>query len=331
MQNILLPMQVMAPLFILFLINRFVLVPKLLYIRKRFHYIVSVVILIGFLMTGVYWVHQRFFSGQPQPQQITDVRPSQPPQGPPRDKPERPIRQENPPNPKPLPPYVNFLIFSILLVGFDTGLKVSFAYFKTEQEKARLEQENIRNQLAFLRNQVSPHFFMNTLNNIHSLIDINAEEAKTAIIKLSKLMRHLLYDSDAEFTPLLKEIEFIKSYINLMKLRFPEKVKITVDISDNLSDKPIPPLLFTSLIENAFKHGISYSSHSFIHLFMSFDENRLRFEIQNSNPHYKGKQGNEGIGLENTRKRLDLIYKDNYDLQIIENEETFTVKLNLPL
>ncbi len=135
---------------------------------------------------------------------------------------------------------------------------------KLEQEKTLLEKENVQNQLAFLRNQVSPHFFMNTLNNIHALIDVDTEEAKEAIIKLSKLMRHLLYDSQAELVPLAKEMEFIQSYINLMKLRFSEKVKINLSIPDQLPDKSIPPFLFTSFVENAFKHGISYQNSSFI-------------------------------------------------------------------
>jgi LytS/YehU family sensor histidine kinase len=242
-----------------------------------------------------------------------------------------PARQQQRGRPIPFPPLVNTIILSVLVIGFDTGLRLIVRWTKLEQEKTILQKENIQNQLAFLRNQVSPHFFMNTLNNIHALIDINAEEAKTAIIKLSKLMRHLLYDADTDFTPLKKEVEFIKSYINLMMLRFPEKVKITLDIAEDIPDRQIPPLLYTSLIENAFKHGISYTSNSFIHIRLSFSGNRLLFEIRNSNPHFSGKHASESIGLENTRKRLDLIYHDKYDFEITRNDEIFTVKLIIPL
>ncbi len=329
-QNILLPMQVMVPLFVLFLVNRFILVPFILFRRKQVNYIISVVLLISLLMTGVYFFHVGYFREPARTEMPGRPRP-QPAPGPIRNNPDRLDGREKPDDPKPLPPYLNFLIFSILLVGFDTGLKVTFSYFRTEQEKSRLEQENIRNQLAFLRNQVSPHFFLNTLNNIHSLIDLDAEEAKTSIIKLSKLMRHLLYDSNADTTSLKKEMEFIISYINLMKLRFPEKVKIQVQIPEYLPDKQIPPLIFTSLIENAFKHGISYNSNSFVMLSVKFEDDRMLFEIENSNPHFKGSREHEGIGLENTRKRLDLLFKNNYSLEISENEEAFSVKLNLPL
>lgn len=123
---------------------------------------------------------------------------------------------------------------------------------------------------------------MNTLNNIHALVDIDTEEAKHAIIKLSNLMRHLLYDSEGTKTPIKKEIQFIESYIELMRLRFSEKVKITVTIPTIVPDKTIPPLLFTSLLENAFKHGISYKSESFINLNLSFTDTSLIFNIENS-------------------------------------------------
>jgi LytS/YehU family sensor histidine kinase len=184
--------------------------------------------------------------------------------------------------------------------------------------------------MAFLKNQVSPHFFMNTLNNIHALIDIDAEEAKDSIIKLSKLMRHLLYDSEEKLTPIKKEVEFIQSYIELMRLRFTDKVNIVVDIPEDIPDKSIPPLLFTSLLENAFKHGISYNQISFVKIVMSFSENRLNFIIENSN-HPRDREASSGIGIENTRKRLSLLYKDNFDLEILEEKEIYKVNLSIPL
>jgi len=218
-----------------------------------------------------------------------------------------------------------------LVIGFDTGLRMISRWSKLEQEKTLLEKENVQNQLAFLRNQVSPHFFMNTLNNIHSLIDIDAGEAKDSIIKLSKLMRHLLYESEAEQTPLKKEVEFIRSYINLMKLRFTDKVEIEVAIPENLPDKTIPPLLFTSLIENAFKHGISYKHPSFIRINLSVADGRLNFDIANSKQVKDVNDSTQGIGLKNTRQRLDLLYAGDYAFDISENENEFVVKLSLPI
>lgn len=206
-----------------------------------------------------------------------------------------------------------------------------FRWSKLEQEKTLLEKENVQNQLAFLRTQVSPHFFMNTLNNIHALIDVDTEEAKDSIIKLSKLMRHLLYESQGETTSLKKEIEFVKSYVNLMKLRFSEKVKINVEVPDLIPEKEIPPLLFTSVIENAFKHGISYSSASFINIKISTPEDKLLFEVTNSKTAQKAEESDHGIGLENTQKRLELLYPANYNFRIIDNEDDFTVVISIPL
>jgi LytS/YehU family sensor histidine kinase len=219
---------------------------------------------------------------------------------------------------------------AVLIVGFDAGLQLSMRWFGLEQEKFKLQKESVENQLAFLRNQISPHFFMNTLNNIHALVDINSEEAKQSIIKLSNLMRHLLYDSEENQAPIKKEVAFIQSYIELMRLRFTDKVNIMVDIPNDIPDKSIPPLLFTSLLENAFKHGISYNYPSFIKIVMSFSENHLDFMIENSN-HSKKNRDSSGIGIENTKKRLDLLYKKAYELSISDTKEKYTIKLNIPL
>ncbi len=230
-----------------------------------------------------------------------------------------------------MPPFANFLILSILIVGFDSGLLSSLRGINIENEKVRLEKENVASQLVLLRNQVSPHFLMNTLNNIHSLVDINAAEAKEAIIKLSKMMRYLLYETDSEKTTLKREIEFLESYINLMKLRFNEKVNITLNLPQNIPDRTIPPFLFTSLIENAFKHGISYKEESFIDIEMILGDDRLLLIVKNSKIDNKKVEEFSGIGIENTRKRLDLLYAKNYHLDIIDRKDIFIVNLSIPL
>jgi LytS/YehU family sensor histidine kinase len=233
--------------------------------------------------------------------------------------------------PKPIPPFANFLILSILIVGFDTGLRSNIRWIEVENEKVRLEKENVATQLVLLRNQVSPHFLMNTLNNIHSLVDINKVEAKEAIIKLSKLMRYLLYETETEKTTLKKEVEFLESYINLMKLRFNEKVKIILNLPVTIPEKKIPPFIFTSLIENAFKHGISYKDESFISIDLITGEDRLLLIVKNSKNDNKQIEEFSGIGIENTRKRLELLYGSTYHLDIINNNSLFTVTLSIPI
>ena len=317
------------PLLAVFLVNRFFLLPKLFFNGKRTTYFIATVTLIIFTTFAYYSFEKTTIPNRNNtserieniefkntPPRFSENRPP-----PPSDRQKRP---------QPIPGFANFLILAVLLVGFDAGLQISMRWANLEQEKFKIQKENVENQLALLKNQISPHFFMNTLNNIHALVDIDTEESKKAIIKLSNLMRHLLYDSEEKKTSIKKEIEFINSYIELMKLRFSNKVKIKVDIPSEIPDKSIPPLLFTSLLENAFKHGISYNKNSFITILMSFSEDKLQFEIENSN-HKKITEEASGIGIENTKKRLALLFKNNFDFTISETKEIHKVNLNIPL
>lgn len=323
-------LKAIIPLFIIFLINRLLFVPKMLFAKQNLKYILSVFTLIAVISFGSFLYDRQ--NGPPPRQQefFNDQRPMPP----------RPNQfEENrlPPRPngenagKSMPPFINLLIFSFLLVGFDTGLMATFRLNKSEQQRAKLEVENAETQLAFLKNQVSPHFFMNTLNNIHSLIDINTEEAKDSIIRLSKLMRHLLYESDNNMISLQKEMEFIKNYVDLMLLRFSEKIDIKLYIPVDLPEKSIPPLLFISYIENAFKHGISYKQNSFVKISFFFNDDKLVFETENSKFAQSRSDNEKGIGIINSKKRLDLLYDDNYTLTISENDEIYKLHLTLPI
>jgi len=327
-QDMLRPLETIIPLFIIFLVNRFVLVPLLLLKKRSLLYLISVLGLIAVFTLGSYFFSPKPFGNRPQIE-MNNQRRQPPPHL------QRPDRGFPPPvEPRrqgPVPPFANLLIFSILLVGFDTGLMTAFRLSKAEKERAKLEKENVETQLAFLRNQVSPHFFMNTLNNIHALIDHDSEEAKESIIRLSKLMRHLLYDSEIGKIPIHKEIDFIKNYVDLMKLRYSDKVKIKLDVQAHLPDKSIPPLLFTSFVENAFKHGISYQHPSFIDVTFSNTAENLIFEVKNSMPNIEKETEPSGIGIENSRKRLDLIYGDNYSLKIEDTNDEYYVRLTIPL
>ena len=162
-------------------------------------------------------------------------------------------------------------------------------------------------------------------------MDINPEEAKSAIIKLSKMMRYLLPEAGSKESTLAREVEFIENYVRLMKLRLSERVKITLDLPENLPDKTLPPFLFIPLIENAFKHGVSYKDESFINIGMVIGNDRLIFSVKNSktNDSKSGALGGSGIDL--FKKRLGLIYGKEHHLDIIENNEIFTVNLSIPL
>jgi hypothetical protein len=333
----------------LFLVNRLVLVPYLLFRHRRALYIIASLFLIGTAVSGMYYFTRkpaaRIDRRPPETAIRADRRPRDPnPRDPglrdpnPRD-PNRPapasVQQGRGPSDQsrsePIPAYINMLLFAVLVFGFDTGLKTASKWIDSEQQRIILEKENIETQLAFLKHQIRPHFFMNTLNNIHSLIDINTVEAKKSVIKLSNLMRHLLYESDQELSPLKSEVEFIRSYVDLMKLRYPKGVRITFDIPEEIPEKSIPPLLFISLLENAFKHGISYVQDSFIEIGLSFTPESLELTIVNSKNKEASKVSEAGIGIENTRKRLDLLFKDNYTLDITDRGNTFIANLIIPI
>lgn len=331
-RSVLMQLQILIPLSVVFLINRFIFVPRLLFKGKQVLFIISVFGLI-ILFTAGSFVYDKKFKNDPPPEvpEVSDQIKTPPYAFPGGIDLFGNLRPAQTRQPRPIPPFANFLILSVLVIGFDTGLRTGLRGINIENEKVKLEKESVASQLVLLRNQVSPHFLMNTLNNIHSLVDINSEEAKEAIIRLSKMMRYLLYETETEKTTLKKEIEFLESYIKLMKLRFNDRVKIVLNLPAVIPERTIPPFLFTSLIENAFKHGVSYREESFIDIDLMTDDERLILIIKNSKNETGSDKDFSGIGIENTRKRLHLLYGTNYQLDIIDNKDLFTVNLSIPL
>ncbi len=328
--------QRLVPFLILTLFNHFILVPLFFFRKQKLWYFISAVCVLVVFVAAISVLreppprperpnHGEFQRKPPPPDERAEG--FRPDRRPPRDG--RPLPPEQIPGG--LPPNLNSILIAILILGFDTGLRTVFKWTKSEQEKEILEKEKVKSELAFLRNQVSPHFLMNTLNNIHALIDFDKDEAKESIIRLSKLMRHLLYDSEEEKISIKKEVEFIKNYIELMKLRFTDKVKVKLELPDVLPDQIIPPLLFTSFIENAFKHGVSYNAESFINVSLSFTDTNMKFEMQNSNFSGGISSRASGIGLDNIKKRLNLLYQENYKLEIFDQSDVFVINLSIPI
>jgi hypothetical protein len=232
------------------------------------------------------------------------------------------------------PPFKAFgfyyhILASILISGFALGLGLMEKLKENEKKQKELEQEKLNSELAFLKNQVSPHFFFNTLNNIYSLIGIDGPTAQDSVLKLSKLMRYLLYESEQGETMMSHEIDFMNNYIDLMKLRISQKVELEIDFPEGFSDFSVPPLLFVPFIENAFKHGISYREKSYIAIRMEIEGGQIHFFAENSLA--KGTSTEEkqhsGIGLENIKKRLNLLYPAGHELLIDKTDEYFRVNL----
>ncbi len=210
--------------------------------------------------------------------------------------------------------FVQLSLMLILVVGLSVAIRMSQRWNKLQEAKKEAERTRTEAELKNLRNQLNPHFLLNTLNNIYALIAFDPDKAQTAVGELSKLLRHALYDNQKKFVPLYKEVEFIQNYIDLMKIRVTDNVKITddIDISDDDST-PIAPLIFISLIENAFKHGVSQSGAGNISIKLNNKDDKITCEIRNTNyPKHDNDKSGSGIGLEQVAKRLELMYKDHY-------------------
>ena len=229
--------------------------------------------------------------------------------------------------------FADNLIISILTIGSGTAIRLMSTWLNEERLRKDAEKEQLKTNLALLRHQVSPHFFMNTLNNIHSLIEMDPEKAQDAVIRLSTLMRYLLYDAARGKIELQKEVEFIHSFISLMQLRHSEEVNITVVIPEHIPDVQIPPMLFISLIENAFRHGISYPMKSYIYFELRISGTFLTCTIKNSKHENPANQQGEysGIGLGNIKESLRLLYEDNFRLDILDKAREFEVDLKIPI
>jgi hypothetical protein len=229
----------------------------------------------------------------------------------------------------------NFLIF-ILAVGISTSIAVVQKWQSEEKFRLELQQQQINSELSYLKAQINPHFFFNTLNNIYALTNIDVEKAKTALLKLSRMMRYVLYETEKNHTLLSKENEFIKDFIELMKLRLTGKVKLDLQIPDKIEEAEIAPMLLLPFIENCFKHGISSQKESNILISLLREKNYLVLHTENTI--FKSTENTpegsaSGIGMTNTIRRLDLLYPGKYTLDIDQenpdNQFRITLKLDL--
>ena len=331
----------LTPFLIIFLVNNFLLSTKLLFRSKYLAYIISCLVLLvsvtllDNVLVKSQMKHRMEIFAKKQPIKDKAHIPFQehgncPPMQ---------IEKMHPPERHLMPPMKIFFSLSVLsigllVIGFNSGVKIFVRWTIETEERNEKERHYLATELAYLKQQISPHFFMNTLNNIHALIDIEPEKAKDSIIKLSQLMRYLLYESENDKTLLSKEIEFLESYIELMRLRYDEtKLSIEIAYKANLQPVYVPSLLFLPLIENAFKHGINHRLKSFVNMKFDIENDKLVFSIINSNfPKPQTTMSDaSGIGLENIRKRLALIYDNDYILQINSDNEVFNVSLSIPV
>ncbi|MGD1840521.1 MAG: sensor histidine kinase [Thermonemataceae bacterium] len=228
--------------------------------------------------------------------------------------------------------FVHFMpvVTSILVVGVSTSVKVTSKWLEDRDRQQKLEKEKLGAELSWLKTQLNPHFFFNILNNIYALMAIDYKSAQRAIHQLSKMMRYVLYET--ETVPLKRELEFLKNYVELAKLRVVQNVQIEFENDIASEEQAIAPLLFISFVENAFKHGISTEQPSFIAIKLQEEKDKLVFTVTNSICTVNAAhQKEEGIGLNNIKRRLALLYPDRHALQIRKDNSQYQVRLQLQL
>ncbi len=279
----------------IFYLNYFYLVNKQLFARRYISYIIVNALLV--LVSA--FIIQYFYGEYMHKHHLSLLKPT--------------FSNNGDPTPKRIKfPQEFFYFREALMLVFTLGTAIAIRAMQRlgEQEKRfkAIENERLKTELTYLKYQMQPHFFFNTLNNIYALMDIAPEKAKETILRLSKLMRYVLYKSDAATVPLSEEIAFLKSYVELMRLRYADHVTIHINFPQQIDKRQVPPLLIMPLLENAFKHGIDATQKSFVELEWKENHQDLELTIRNSFfPKPPSDKSGSGIGLDNLRKRLDLL------------------------
>ncbi|MGV3763562.1 sensor histidine kinase [Parapedobacter sp.] len=218
------------------------------------------------------------------------------------------------------------LISGLFFMLLSTAVYVISTNFRTREDRKNLETEKLNAELAFLRSQINPHFLFNSLNNIYSLAYKKSEKTPEAILKLSEIMRYMLYESNEETVLLEEEINYLKNYIELQKLRFKEKVHVDLHVDIEEAGRRIMPLLLISFLENAFKHGVSTDEHQPIRIDISVQNGRLYFKAENAK-NQVNKDQTKGVGLTNLKRRLQLGYPDRHTINVVESENYYSSEL----
>ena len=218
-----------------------------------------------------------------------------------------------------------------LTIFFVVTCNNMFAFsFLLESEQEKMVRTKLQLELNLLKYQLNPHFLMNTLNNIHALVEENKEDAQDAIRLLSKLMRYMYYDNSHERVQLSKDIDALRSYFDLMRLRFIDTVDIQFTVPKELPNVQIAPNLFVNLAENAMKHGISTTQPSFVHFSLDVNKQYVCCQIRNSNFPHSDVGSSTGFGLETLKKRLDLLYPKQYVYNVKSTDSEYFVELKIP-
>jgi len=229
-----------------------------------------------------------------------------------------------------------YFLTTFFIAGTSTIFKIVTDWARQLKDKQELETKTMQTELRFLKSQINPHFLFNTLNNLYALTLKKSEQAPEIVIKLSEMMRYMLYECNEKRVLLSKEIHYIRNYLDLEGLRQGKNVDISFEVEGQVGQQEIAPLLFIPFLENAFKHGLNnHIDHGFVRIKMYVDGKTVYFKIENTKAPVKPKadpnRRSGGIGLVNVHRRLNLIYPDRYDLRIDNNPNTYAVDLTIEL
>lgn len=298
--------------FFVFYIDYFLLIPRYLFGGRTKRFLLLNVLLVGLTAGCGHLIQENMEREEPERGKTEWVSPQV-------------DRQEPPPPVRPPRPVLFFrdVFTMVLTVGLAVAIRLTGRWAQIEAARREAERARTEAELTNLRSQLNPHFLLNTLNNIYALIAFDSEKAQTAVHELSRLLRHVLYENRQATVPLTKEMDFIKNYIELMRIRLASNVEVETgfDIAPD-SRTEIAPLIFISLIENAFKHGISPTEPSYIHIRLTESAGTVECDIRNSyHPKSTSDKSGSGIGLEQVSKRLELMYPGRYSWQYGTCEE----------
>ena len=315
-EHFLTPLVLISNVYIIafYYLNTYLFLPRL-FDRKRFVFytvlILALLVFYGFLTR----IYHGVFGYPTLPQNTGFTRPPGPG-----------------PRARPLINSGNLALFLLVFV-FSTGIRVINQWLHSEQRNKEIANEKLKAELSFLKAQINPHFLFNTLNNIYALASAQSENTAPAVMKLSSIMRYVLTEARNDVVPLEKEIQFTSHYIELQKMRLTDKAVVDFTVRGEPFGRQMAPLLLLPFVENAFKYGISTRERSHIAILLEIRQDSLDFSICNHkyfNTLLRASD-NTGIGISNTRRRLDLFYEDRYSLDIQDRPNEFSVHLKIPV
>ena len=309
---------------ILFYLNYFIFVPKFLFRKKHLFFIL--LLIGGFLF--IYLLNSFFFNLNIEKFEFTNQGIDHfNHNGPPWEKRGMPPGRD-------LRPLFSSLSIGLIVIGISTSLRFYEKIKRNDRLQIDIMNQHLNTELAFLKNQINPHFLFNSLNSIYALAYRKSDHTTEAILKLSEILRYILYDAKDDLVPLELEIKHINNYIELQKLRITQNTTVNLTINGNLHDLKIEPMLLIPFIENSFKYGINNVSKSSIDLDIKVEDHFLLFRIKNAiirNYDIPADKHEKGLGIENTVRRLDLLYPEQYKLDIKNKNNFFIVELQLNL